>query len=266
MRRLWGRIRKSFKNVNQLVLFLVGLLVFMGYMILIYIDIGNLPTAIEWVFEEYFDVHLLLWLSLLFLFVMWVTGIWKDFINGFRLVFSKRKNITRMELQKAAKALETARRVVVLESVIAVALYMVHLLYNLAEPLRQVGPFLAMALLSIAYSSLFSLITIPIRVRLENMVISFMEETGEEQEQGDSSEVGQDAQRVYFQLRAMGLTDREAEVARLVCCGLANKEIGQMLYISDTTVKKHMTHILEKTKCDSREALAEMIKGRETLY
>lgn len=265
MRRLWGRIRKSFKNVNRLVLFLVGLLVFMGYMILIYIDIGNLPIAIEWVFVEYFDMHLLLWLSLLFLFVMLVTGIWKDFINGFRLVFSKRKNITRMELQKAAKALETARRIVVLESVIAVALYMVHLLYNLAEPLRQVGPFLAMALLSIAYSSLFSLVTIPIRVRLENMAISFMEETGEEQEEGDGPDDGQDAQRVYFQLRAMGLTDREAEVARLVCCGLANKEIGQMLYISDTTVKKHMTHILEKTKCDSREALAEMIKGRETL-
>ena len=262
MRRLWGRIRKGFKNVNRLVLFLVGLLVFMGYMILIYI--GALPHGIDMVFEEYFNVHLLLWLVLLFLFVMWVTGIWKDFINGFRLVFSKRKNITRMELQKAAKALETARRVVMLENLIAVTLYMVNLLYNLAEPLRQMGPLLAMTLLSIAYSSIFSLITIPIRVRLENMAISFMEETGEEQEQGDGSEVGQDDQRVYFQLRAMGLTGREAEVARLVCCGLANKEIGQMLYISDTTVKKHMTHILEKTKCDSREALAEMIKGRET--
>lgn len=263
MRRFWGRIRKSFMNMNKLVLFLVGLLVFMGYMILIYI--GAFPNGIDMVFEEYFDVHLLLWLSLLFLFVMWVTGIWKDFINGFRLVFSKRKNITRMELQKAAKALETARRIVVLESVIAVALYMVNLLYDLAEPLRQVGPFLAMALLSIAYSSLFSLITIPIRVRLENMAISFMEETGEEQEQGDGSDGVQDSQTVYFKLRAMGLTDREAEVARLVCCGLANKEIGQMLYISDTTVKKHMTHILEKTKCDSREALTEMINGRETL-
>ena len=263
MRRFRGRIRKSFMNMNRLVLFLVGLLVFIGYMILIYI--GALPNGIGMIFEEYFDMHLLLWLALLFLFVMLVTGLWKDFINGFRLVLIKRKNITRMELQKAANALETARRIVVLESAIAVVLYMVNLLYNLAEPLHQVGPFLAMAFLSIAYSSLFSLVTIPIRVRLENMVISFMEETGEEQEQGDRSEVGQDAQRVYFQLRAMGLTDREAEVARLVCCGLANKEIGQMLYISDTTVKKHMTHILEKTKCDSREALTEMINGRETL-
>lgn len=262
MKRFLGRIWKSFRNMNRLVLFLVGLLVFMGYMIFIYI--GALPSGIDMVFEEYFDVHLLLWLSLLFLFVIWVTGIWKDFINGFRLVFSKRKNITRMELQKAAKALETARRVVVLESVIAVALYMVHLLYNMAEPLVLLGPLLSLILLSIAYSSLFSLITIPIRVRLENMAISFMEETGEEQGQGSGTDEEQDGQTVYFKLRAMGLTDREAEVARLVCCGLANKEIGQMLYISDTTVKKHMTHILEKTNCDSREALAEMIKGRET--
>lgn len=261
MRRFWGRIRKSFMNMNRLILFLVGLFVFMGYMILIYI--GDFPDGMDIIFEKYFNVHLLLWLVLLFLFVMWVTGIWKDFINGFRLAFSKRKNITRMDLQKAAKALETARRIVVLEGVIAAAFYMVHLLYSMEEPWHQAGPLLSMVLLCIAYSSLFSLITIPIRVKLENMTISFMEETSEEQEQGGGPDGGRDVQTVYFQLRAMGLTDREAEVARLVCCGLANKEIGQMLYISDTTVKKHMTHILEKTKCDSREALAEMIMGRE---
>ena len=262
MRRLWGRIRKNFMNMNRLVLFLAGLLVFMGYMILIYI--GALPSGIEMIFEEYFDMHLLLWLALLFLFVMLVNGLWKDFINGFRLVLSKKKNITRMELQKAANALETARRILILESVIAVAFYMVHLLYDMAEPLILLGPLLSMVLLSIAYSGLFSLITIPLRIKLENMAISFMEETDEVQGQDDGSDGGQDGQTVYFKLRAMGLTDREAEVARLVCCGLANKEIGQILYISDTTVKKHMTHILEKTKCDGREALAEMIMGRET--
>ncbi|MGN0400940.1 MAG: response regulator transcription factor [Acetatifactor sp.] len=68
-------------------------------------------------------------------------------------------------------------------------------------------------------------------------------------------------QTVYFKLRALGLTDREAEVARLVSCEMTNKEIGQMLYISDTTVKKHITHILEKTQLEDREKLTGMIKG-----
>lgn len=36
---------------------------------------------------------------------------------------------------------------------------------------------------------------------------------------------------------------------------------GQLLYISDTTVKKHVTHILDKTKCADREELADMVKG-----
>lgn len=257
MRRFFGRIGHKLANMNKLILFLTGLLLFMVYMIVVYIGV----CSVEFLFVEYFNVHFLLWLVLLFVFVMCITGIWKDFINGFRLAFSKGKIITRMELQKAAKAMETAGRVVILESVIAVSLYMVNLLYAMSEPLVLLGPLMALILLSIVYSGLFSLITIPIRIKLENMAISFMEETGEGQEQNGESGSGQDGQTVYFQLRAMGLTDREAEVARLVCCGLANKEIGQMLYISDTTVKKHMTHILEKTKCDSREALTEMVKN-----
>ena len=54
--------------------------------------------------------------------------------------------------------------------------------------------------------------------------------------------------------------ERMQQVARLVCSGLSNKEIGQILYISDTTVKKHMPHILEKIGCDSRESLTEKVK------
>ena len=42
------------------------------------------------------------------------------------------------------------------------------------------------------------------------------------------------------------LTSREQEVFRLIADGLSNVEIGQQLYISDTTVKTHITHILQK--------------------
>jgi DNA-binding NarL/FixJ family response regulator len=42
------------------------------------------------------------------------------------------------------------------------------------------------------------------------------------------------------------LTEREVDVLRLIVRGLSNAEIGQELYISDATVKTHITHILQK--------------------
>ena len=48
------------------------------------------------------------------------------------------------------------------------------------------------------------------------------------------------------------LTDREREVFRLIARGLINTEIGQELYIGDTTVKTHITHIRQKLGLQSR--------------
>jgi DNA-binding NarL/FixJ family response regulator len=42
------------------------------------------------------------------------------------------------------------------------------------------------------------------------------------------------------------LTERELEVLRLVARGLSNAEIGSELFIGETTVKTHVTHILQK--------------------
>ena len=42
------------------------------------------------------------------------------------------------------------------------------------------------------------------------------------------------------------LTERELDVFRLIARGLSNTEIGRELYISDTTVKTHITHIFQK--------------------
>jgi DNA-binding NarL/FixJ family response regulator len=42
------------------------------------------------------------------------------------------------------------------------------------------------------------------------------------------------------------LTAREQETFRLIADGLSNAEIGQQLYISETTVKTHVAHILQK--------------------
>jgi DNA-binding NarL/FixJ family response regulator len=48
------------------------------------------------------------------------------------------------------------------------------------------------------------------------------------------------------------LTDREVDVFRLVARGRSNAEIGQELSIGETTVKTHVTHILQKLNLRDR--------------
>ena len=58
------------------------------------------------------------------------------------------------------------------------------------------------------------------------------------------------------------LTERELEVFRLIARGLSNAEIGRELYISDTTVKTHITHIL--MKLNLRDRVQAVVLAHET--
>jgi DNA-binding NarL/FixJ family response regulator len=48
------------------------------------------------------------------------------------------------------------------------------------------------------------------------------------------------------------LSKRETEVVRLICRGLTNKKIGELLFISDQTVKDHIKHLMRKMNVSSR--------------
>jgi DNA-binding CsgD family transcriptional regulator len=51
------------------------------------------------------------------------------------------------------------------------------------------------------------------------------------------------------------LTRREAEVAKLLCCGRTNADIAACLGIGLATVKTHLIHIFEKTGVENRSGL-----------
>jgi DNA-binding NarL/FixJ family response regulator len=61
------------------------------------------------------------------------------------------------------------------------------------------------------------------------------------------------------------LSDREVEVLRLVARGASNKEAARKLFISETTVKTHLSHIFTKLGVDDRTAAVTVALDRGIL-
>ena len=51
-----------------------------------------------------------------------------------------------------------------------------------------------------------------------------------------------------------GLTEREAEVLRLVAAGMTNRQIATELHLSEKTVARHLSNIFTKLGVPSRAA------------
>ena len=59
------------------------------------------------------------------------------------------------------------------------------------------------------------------------------------------------------------LTPRELEIARYVAIGRRNREIGDMLRVSESTIKGHLANIFDKLGIENRTALVALIKDHD---
>lgn len=76
----------------------------------------------------------------------------------------------------------------------------------------------------------------------------------ESAEPKEDSPVGVESHAAFEALmKGYGLTNRESEIAWLLYRGYTNRQIGEELFIAETTVKKHVSHIYEKMQVSGRK-------------
>src|SRR5690606_30710884 len=87
--------------------------------------------------------------------------------------------------------------------------------------------------------------------------MTYLDEIGVSSVANQSLDIG----ATYIPLEESPLTRREAEVLRLMAEGKSNKMIGEHLFISEKTVKNHVSSILQKMEVDDRtQAVINSIK------
>lgn len=234
------------------------LLTIAGYLILLffaalYTDLPNVnPSG---TLPRYIEGPAPLFMLMLLLVSLLGTETAGDFLKGLAMGFGFRKPHSKSELQKSLDAMRHGVQTTLLSGGILFLIGVISMLYRLDLP-STIGPVLALGCLSLLYALIFALLLSPLQMRLRQSLTA-LETVSDEKEQPDRRP---EDQKIYFLLRSKGLTDREAEVARLIGQGGTNKELAEELCISEFTVKKHVTHILEKLQLDNREAIASFIE------
>lgn len=66
-------------------------------------------------------------------------------------------------------------------------------------------------------------------------------------------------------VRAAGLSARELEVLQKMAEGLSNAEIAKALYLSESTIKTHVSNILQKLDVKRRTAAVQAARARKIL-
>ena len=86
--------------------------------------------------------------------------------------------------------------------------------------------------------------------KIENMICDLI----------DVNEIRADSEAKISQaISAFSLSDREADVLRLIADGRSNNDISEKINVSVSTVKKHVYNIFNKAGVNSRTQLLNMV-------
>jgi DNA-binding CsgD family transcriptional regulator len=77
--------------------------------------------------------------------------------------------------------------------------------------------------------------------------------------EADLEPVGGAESSLEARIAALGLTARQAEVARLIAQGLSNREAAERLQLAPSTVKRHLENVYRRTGVNSRNALTALL-------
>ena len=69
---------------------------------------------------------------------------------------------------------------------------------------------------------------------------------------------------IRHRMQDYGLTPREIEICTLLVQGMSNRDVADMLFIAESTVKEHMTSILGKFDVVSRNSIVPKLLGYDT--
>lgn len=157
----------------------------------IFIGVVLLGTVTFGYGDSLFDLHRLIYLidmpSFIILLVFTVPvvfkdGVWKDFMRAWRLL---RRDYTchLSELRRTLDVVEMMQKQVIYAGVICMLMSLIVILGYLSDPM-QLGPNLAVAILTILYAVIFEMLLLPLQLEVKRRIIDYMgEDTDAESEQ-----------------------------------------------------------------------------------
>lgn len=78
-----------------------------------------------------------------------------------------------------------------------------------------------------------------------------------------SGNIGAQAEQIWRERRSERLTARELDVLRCIAQGFSNQDIAKTLFVSEKTVKNHLTNIFRKINVNDRtQALLYVLKNK----
>lgn len=115
--------------------------------------------------------------------MLMASGLLPDFLRGFRIMGQKVNTWSLLELKKTDIALKLTTRLLLLSGILGSIIGIIGIASSLGS-MSKLGPNLAVALLTLFYSILFSLILMPVQARVKAIMITLDEEASYEKSMG----------------------------------------------------------------------------------